>query len=74
MILDVEPVAYLHPVPVHRKLLAVEDLHDHQGDQLLRKLVRTVVVRAVGGRDIESERVVIRPDEVVASRLAGRVG
>ncbi len=70
VILDEEPVSDLHPVPVDRKRLSVKDLDDHQRDQLLGELERPVVVGAVGGRDVQSERVVIRTDEVVAGSLA----
>ena len=73
MIVHVQPVSNLHSVAVDRKFLAMQDLHDHQGNQLLRKLVGTVVVRAVGRRDVQTERVVVRPDEMITRRLAGRI-
>ena len=48
VILDVQPVADVAAVAVDRQRLALERVENHQRDQLLGKLVRPVVVRAVG--------------------------
>ena len=51
VILNVQPVTDLHTVTVDRQLLVVLDVVDHQGDQLLRELIGTVVVGAAGNVD-----------------------
>ena len=48
MVLDVQPVADIFPAAVHRQRSSAADVVDEKRDQLLRKLIRTVVVRAVG--------------------------
>ena len=51
MVLYIKPVAHLHPVTINRQRLAGERIEDHQWNQLLRELIRAVIVRAVGGED-----------------------
>ena len=48
MILYIQPVTDILAVAVDRKLFAVQGIVDDQRDQLLRELVRSVVVGAVG--------------------------
>ena len=73
MVLHVKPVTHVLPLTVHRKRLAVPDVVDEQRDQLLRELVRPVVVRAVGNYRRHAVGVMERPHEMVAPRLARRV-
>src|SRR5690606_1761292 len=47
VVLDVEPVAHLLAIAVHRQRLPRERVEDHERDQLLREVVRPVVVAAV---------------------------
>ena len=47
---------------------------DNQGNQLLRKLVRPVIVGAVGDVGREMVGVHIRLHQHIRSRLAGRIG
>ena len=53
VILYVEPVTDVLAIAVDRKILAVQRIVDHQRDELLRELIRAVVIAAV--RDIGRE-------------------
>ena len=74
MVLHIQPVAHVFPLAIHRQRLAVTDVVDEQRNQLLRELIRPVVVRTVRHDGRHAVRVVKRPHKVVAARLAGRVG
>ena len=74
MILDVQPVAHVLPAAVHGQRLLVADVVDEQRDELLRKLVGPVVVRAVGHQRRHAVCVVVGPYEVVGRGFRGRVG
>ena len=65
MVCDVEPIADIHAIPVNRQFLAMERTDDEQWDEFFRKLIRSVVVRAVRGRRDQAEGVVISSDEMV---------
>ena len=47
MIADVQPVAHLKTIAVHRQRFACECIGNDQRNQLLRKLQRSVIVRAI---------------------------
>lgn len=47
MIHHIQPVAHVLTLAIHRQRLAVTNIIDKQRNQLLRKLVRPIVVRAV---------------------------
>ena len=68
-VLDVEPVADLHAVAVHRQAVAVQRVEDHQRDQLLRVLVRTVVVRAPADHRLHAIGVGVGGHEQVGAGL-----
>ncbi len=74
MVGDVEPVANLPAVAVDRQVPALERVGDHERDQLLRELVRPVVVRAVGRDRGKAVGVVIGAHQVVGAGLGSRVG
>ena len=44
VILNIEPVSYVQSLAVNRQRLVRLGIRDHERDQLLRELVRTVVV------------------------------
>src|SRR6266478_9306880 len=69
VILDVEPVANVFAVAIHREWLAGACIQDHERDQLLRKLVGSVVIGAVGGQNRKAVSVVIGADQMIGSRL-----
>ena len=73
MILDIQPVSHLHAVSVNRELLVMLDVIDHQRDQLLRELIRAVVVGAAGDVDRHAVGVVERLNKVIRARLRSRV-
>ena len=71
---DEQPVASLLPVAVHGQLLAFQGVDEHQRNQLLGKLERPVVVRAVGDHHRQAVGAVPGPGQVIGRRLGGRVG
>ncbi len=73
VVLHIQPVTDLHPIPVHRKALLVQAVVDHQRDELLGELIRAVVVRAAGYGHRKLVRVCIRLHEQVGRCLACRV-
>ena len=46
VILDIEPVAYLHSVSVDRKLLVISCVVDHKRNEFFRELPHSVIVAA----------------------------
>ena len=74
VILNVQPVTDLHTVTVDRQLLVVLDVVDHQGDQLLRELIGTVVVGAAGNVDGHTVGIVECHNEHISAGLGGGIG
>ncbi len=74
MILDEEPIADLLTVAIDGEGLAVEGIQNHQRDELFRKVVGAVVIRAIRREGREAVGVVKRADEVIARGLRGGVG
>jgi hypothetical protein len=74
MVVDVEPVANLVALAVDRQRLAVQGVEDHQRDELLGKVIRAVVVRAIGGDHRQSVGVVPGAHQMVGRGLAGGIG
>ena len=73
VVLHIQPVAYILALTIYRQRFAVTDVVDEQRYQLLRKLVRTVVVRTVRHDGRHSVRVVVRTYKVVARCFRSRV-
>src|SRR4029077_1503424 len=73
-VLDVEPVANLPPVSIHRQRVPVDRVQHHQRDQLLRILARAVVIGAAHDRGLGAIGVEVGGDEQVTGRLGRRVG
>lgn len=69
----IQPVAHVLAFSVDRERLAVADVVDEQRDELLRELVRAVVVGAVRHDGRHAVGVVERPDEMVTACLARTV-
>lgn len=65
VVFHVEPVADVESLPIDRQRLAAPYVVDEQRDEFFRKLVRTIVVRAVGHYCRKSVGVVECPDKVV---------
>ena len=80
VVLDEQPVANLLPVAVNRQRLAFQRVQNHEGNELLGKLVRAIVVRAVGDQHRQPVSMAVRAHKVVAGRLRrgirriGRIG
>src|ERR1700689_4565704 len=80
VVLDVEPVADVFAIAIDRERLAGAGVQDHERNQFFGKLVRAVIIGAVGGEDGKSVGVVVGADEGVGSslgrgvRAVGRVG
>ena len=73
VVLHIQPVANVFPLTIHRQRFPVTDVVDEQRNQLLRELVRAVVVRTVCHDGRHSVRVVVSTHEMVARCLAGTV-
>ena len=70
----IKPVANLLPVAVHRQGLHLQRIEHHQRNQLLGKLERAVVVRAIGGQRRQAIGMVEGAHQVVGTRLGGGIG
>lgn len=73
MVLGVDPVAYVLAPAVQLRPLALEDVRDLAGDELLHMLVRAVVVRAVGNCGPQAVRTGPRAHQHVGRGLRARV-
>ena len=73
VVADVEPVAHVHAVAIDGDRFARQHALNHHRDQLLRELIRPVVVRAIGDHRLQAVGVMIGAHEHVAGGLAGRV-
>ena len=74
MIADVEPIAHLPAIAVHRQRFAGDRIGDHQRQKLLWKLIRTVVVGAVGGHRRKAVAMNVGADQMVRGCLGSGVG
>ena len=74
MILDIEPVSYLHTVAVDRQALFGKAVVDHQRDKLFGELVGAVVIGAA--RDVHRHTVglVICANDKIGRSLGRRIG
>ena len=73
MILHMDPVPDVQPVSINGQFLVRKRASDHQRNELLRELIRPVVVRAPRNDDLLPERLVRREREQVRGRLARRI-
>ena len=73
VVLDIKPVADVLAIAVDRQFLIGQRVDDHQRDELLREVVRAVVVRAA--RDCRRDLVgaVVGHDEQVGTGLRSRI-
>ena len=70
---NVEPVTDILACSVYRKCLISKSAADHQRDQLLREVVRTIVVGAAGDRHRKSVCSVVSENKEVCTCLGGRI-
>ena len=73
MIGDIKPIPDIFPVPVNRQWLAIKGIEDHQGNQFLGELVRTVVVGTVGDRDRQTIGFVIGSHQMIGRRFGSGI-
>ena len=73
MVLGVDPVAHVLALAVQLRPLALEDVRDLAGDELLHMLVRTVIVAAVGNSGPQAVRAGPRAHQHVGRGLRARV-
>ena len=69
MILHVQPVPDVLAIPINRQRLSVSRIQDHQRNQFLGKLERSIIVRTIRGQRWQSVSVVVGADEVIGRRL-----
>jgi len=69
VIVHEQPVAHILPVAIHRQRFSLTGIQDHERDQFFRKLVRSVVVRAVRSQDRQFVRVMVGAHQMIGSRF-----
>ncbi|MNW59350.1 hypothetical protein D3C74_372620 [compost metagenome] len=62
VIIDMQPVTNIFAITVNWNLLFVQNFRDRQRNQLLREMVRAVIVRAAGNVHRQAVRFMVRPD------------
>ena len=73
VVANIEPVANVHSVAVKRKRFTCEEVLNDYWDKLFRKLVRAIVVGAIGDDGVNAVGVVIGANQHVAGGFAGGV-
>ena len=74
VIFNVEPVADVGALAVNRQFLTGESIEDHQRYQLLRKLIGTVIIGAVGEGDRKTKCAMPGANQMIGGGLGGGVG
>ena len=74
VIFHMNPVAHILAVAIDGQRLVLERVCDHERDQLLGKLIRSVVVRAARDHDLLPVGMEMRERQEVRRRLACGVG
>ena len=73
MILNIKPVPHIFTLTIDRQRLTMTYIINKQWNQLLRKLIWTIIVRTVRHYSRHSIRIMKSPHEVITTRLRGRV-
>ena len=74
MVVYIQPVADVLAVSIDRKLLALQRVVDDQRNQLLRKLIGAVIVRAIGNIGRKFVGIDVRFNQKIRAGLAGGIG
>ncbi len=74
VVLHIDPIPDVHPIPINRKGVVLQGIADHQGDQFLRKLVGPIVIGAPGDDGGQAIGFIVGPHQQICCRLAGRIG
>ena len=48
MVFHIQPVSYIRSVAIHRQGFTLQDILDDQWDQLLREMIRAIIIRTAG--------------------------
>ena len=73
MVFHIQPVPDIFPVSVHRELLSLKRIVDHQRNKFLRELIGSVIIGAVGNICRKTIRVHIGFHQHIRRGLAGRI-
>ena len=73
MILNIQPVTNIFTFSIHRKRLAMTDIVYKEGDQLLRELIWSIIVRAIGYYGRHAICIMICSDKMIRTCLARAV-
>src|SRR5699024_10156337 len=74
MIAHVKPVAHIFSFAVHRDILPFQSSADNRGNQFLIVLMRTEVVRTIGGYHIHIISMKIGAHNKIAGGFGSRIG
>src|SRR2546428_9386532 len=74
MILDIDPVAHVAAIPIHRNWSVLKRIGNHERQKLLGKLPRAVVISAARYNRIEPEGVVRSPHQMLRCGLGSGIG
>ena len=69
VILNIQPVTDIQPLSVYRQRLVVQRMNNHKRDQLLRELIRSVIVGTAGDRHRQAVCPVICQHQQIGTRL-----
>ena len=69
MVLNIEPVSHILALAVYRERLVIQRIRDHKRDKLLRKMIRTVIIRAAADRYRQPVSPVVSQHQKVSPRL-----
>lgn len=73
MVFDIEPVADIEAVPIDRQRLVMQGIDDHEGNQLFRKMIRTIVIRAAADGHRQAISPMISQNQEVSRSLGGTI-
>jgi hypothetical protein len=70
MVQHIQPIANILPLSIDRDMLLPQTLKQYHRDELLRELVRSVIVGAIGDENWQTVGVVPCSDKVIRRRFA----
>ena len=73
MVFDIEPIPDILSFPIYRNWFEMLKVMDTQRNQLLRKLIGSIIVRTIGNHNRQVKRIVIGPDQVIRTCLRCRI-
>ncbi len=70
---NVQPVAHILSLPIYRQLLIRQRSRNNERDQLLRKMIRAVIIGTARNRDRKPIRALIGENKQVRTRFTRRI-